>query len=186
MTKPSRLIRRGMLPKELPPSFSSESYARVLDAHGPPPFPNRRKWAAISHHSLARPGGVRRSLGIPNPVPQWYLARDIAAHWNAIRRLLIGSPWALSRPTLRPANRRATGPSVPSDEIPNRRARARAAGRFVVRADVAEFYRSLYTHSIPWVVHGLRCDPLGWCGLTLVGRDFHPQGSDARFQGSID
>jgi hypothetical protein len=143
-----------MLPKELPPNFSSESYASVVDAHGPPPFPVQRPWCDVSHHSLARPGGVRRALGIPNPVAHWYLARDIAAHWKEIKRLVNKSPWSLSRPTLKPKNRRAAGPSVAADEIPKVRARTRAAGRFLVRADVAEFYRSVYTHSIPWAVPG--------------------------------
>lgn len=153
MTTPPKLIRRGMLPKELPPCFSSEGYAAALTSNQPP-FPTKRKWCKVSRYSLARPGGVRRTLGIPNPVAQWYLARDIAAHWADIRRLVTKSTWALSRPTLRPGNRRAVGPSVKPDEISRRRAQARATGRYVVRADVAEFYRSVYTHSIPWAVHG--------------------------------
>lgn len=151
MADASRLLRRGMFPKELPPSFTTESFAIAVRGAAPP-F-QRGKWTHLCRHSLGHRNGLRRVLGIPNPTSQYWLADAIAVHWSKIRSFL-GRSSALSVPTLRPRNRRAAGPTTHSDKLPMVRAAQRRKGGFLLVADVSEFYRSVYSHSIPWAVHG--------------------------------
>lgn len=48
---------------------------------------------------------------------------------------------------------RAIRPLVRLGESPKRRARLWRGQRFILRADVSQFYPSLYTHAIPWALH---------------------------------
>jgi len=48
---------------------------------------------------------------------------------------------------------RAAVPSSRFGALPRLRVRSRRHGRYVLVADVAEYYRTLYTHSIPWALH---------------------------------
>ncbi|MBX9601878.1 MAG: RNA-directed DNA polymerase [Bryobacteraceae bacterium] len=44
-------------------------------------------------------------------------------------------------------------PAIPLADVMFLRVDARSVGRYLLRADIAEFYRSVYTHSIPWALH---------------------------------
>ncbi|WP_261771528.1 RNA-directed DNA polymerase [Myxococcus virescens] len=59
---------------------------------------------------------------------------------------------SLSRPV--PSTVRALETKVPFSQLMEEKARCRRQGRYVLQADVSQFYRSIYTHSIPWALHG--------------------------------
>src|SRR5579871_4746519 len=145
------LLGRGYFPKELPPCFSTAALADLAKAQPLPPPPNV---ALVCEHSLARAGGSRRRLGIPNPFHFAALAREIANNWQVLQLHLARSRLSLSTPTrFDGADERAVGPRVDRGEIPEQRARHRTLSRYLLRADVAECYHTLYTHSIPWALH---------------------------------
>lgn len=154
MVKPQHFVRCGMLPKELPPNFTSVSFARALNSPTLPPFANEKTWVHLSQHSLARPSGVRRVLSIPNPIGHYRISAEIALQWPQLRRHLARSTWSRSLPTLKPRNQRSAGPQFSGDETIYEKVHCRATARYLLRADVAEFYRSVYTHSIPWALEG--------------------------------
>jgi hypothetical protein len=154
MVMTSHFVRRGMLPKELPPNFTSELYARALKPATPPPFAADKTWVNLTQHSLARPGGVRRVLAIPHPIGHYRISAEIASLWPRLRRHFDRSTMSRSLPLLRPQNQRAAGPKFTGDDAVYEKARCRATARYLLRADVAEYYRSLYTHSIPWALEG--------------------------------
>lgn len=52
------------------------------------------------------------------------------------------------------AEGRALGRKLPFRALAERRAELRSHGRFLVRADISRFYQSIYTHSVPWALHG--------------------------------
>src|SRR5262249_30961617 len=66
---------------------------------------------------------------------------------------LAASTMAASRPVLRATMGRAAAPSSRFGSLPTLRVHSRRHARYVLLADVAEFYRTLYTHSIPWALH---------------------------------
>ena len=60
---------------------------------------------------------------------------------------------SLSTPTVQTTGRAVVAKSSP-DEHPERRADVRAVSRYILKTDVTDFYPSIYTHSIPWALHG--------------------------------
>lgn len=153
----SNLISKGYFPKELPPPFSSIILAsriqRELDSL-PDVFQKPVKPARLCLHNLARVGTLWRALGIPNPIYQFRIAKEVAENWKEITALISESPLSLTKPQADPLAIRALTRSTPFESIPLHRARVRATGKYLLRADISRFYHAIYTHSIPWAAHG--------------------------------
>lgn len=178
------LLGRGYFPKELPPPFSSSSLVSVLlppptpvattGAPGAPPvgaptvppavvpaatlvagFPvgGTPSDSAQCVHNLVRQGGLRRNLAIPNPVHYVRLAEWVANNWPQLKDAASTSPFSLTKP-VDSTQGRAIDPHCGFVERIKRRAELRATSRTVLRLDVNRFYPSIYTHSIPWAIHG--------------------------------
>lgn len=104
-------------------------------------------------HNLARPGGLRRPLKVPNPVAYYVLAELISAHWADIRahtwkrRLSASRPYVLTRSSRSVITRYHYG------ELPRLRSLRRRGHRYLLSSDIDQFYPSIYTHAIPWALH---------------------------------
>lgn len=161
------LLSRGYFPKELPPPFGSTSFARAIQALSAAPgmleflgttkLP--KKWsrkirsAKPVPYSHARSGLLRRQLSIPNPILHALLCAEVEASWAAIAPCLQGSPIAATAPIASARGRAVVGKHRLADRS-NLAARTRTNCRFVLQTDIARFYHSIYTHSIPWAVMG--------------------------------
>jgi transcriptional regulator with XRE-family HTH domain len=72
--------------------------------------------------------------------------------WADLEALAIRSPLSLTKPiTTHPDQ--AIERHTPLSDFPSRRAAVRYAARYVLKTDIARFYHSIYTHSIPWAIH---------------------------------
>jgi len=144
------LITRGFLPREVPPLFSSTSLKSILGKTLPSSFTSpAAKWTQPTQHNLARPGGLRRKLTIPNPVNFYRLATTFSHHSN-----LLGAQWSKSSYSKTTPN--SHGPRAFANSSSDRatpRAGIRVGARYLVHADISQFYPSIYTHSIPWALH---------------------------------
>jgi hypothetical protein len=152
------LLEIGYLPRELPPSFNSVSFANFAIANG---GAWQQRWTGSVTHNLGRPGGLRRPLKIPNPVPYFGLADLISK--NALR--IFGHTWKVrlsaSRPYLMTPSSRAIVPRYGLRERTRLRALRRRSNRYLLKTDISQFYPSIYTHSIPWALEGkARCKAL--------------------------
>ncbi len=150
------LLVRGYLPQELPPPFSSESLAKFVVAEKSKGFPfvsNPARTSIPEVFNLARTGTLRRELSILNPIHFSFLADFIVDNWTALEAEATGSAFSLSSPVATDA-KRGIGRKHKMDQRPERRAQAYAHGRHLLRADISRFYPSVYTHSIPWALHG--------------------------------
>jgi len=151
------LLGRGYLPQELPPPFSSTSfgaYAKSLTA-GKLPFDTITKGFKTSRpevYNLARAGSFRRELSILNPIHFAELAQCFVNNWPKLASL-TKSKLSLTSPTPTKEGR-AISRKFALDSLPNHRANTRNQGTFLLKADVIRFYPSIYTHSVPWAVHG--------------------------------
>lgn len=157
MSHYKRLLRIGYFPKELPPCFTTESFAKAMtrrSAEPPDPFGNPKKTAQMCTHNLARQGTIRRTLGIPNPVPFSSLCRVIDKAWTEIQNHLQSDTWSLSTPVVDPRGSRAFISKTSFNSQVEARIANRRRARYVLKADISRFYPSLYTHSIPWALHG--------------------------------
>ncbi|MDB5070597.1 MAG: hypothetical protein JWM87_1708 [Candidatus Eremiobacteraeota bacterium] len=155
MNKTRRLIGLGYLPKEFPPEFTSVSLAGS--------YPGIIAAAQDPHTSrpevfnLGRSGYSRRILRITNPVHYIRQARAVGTHWADIRRIFKKSKLSESRPrftALKGVGRERATNLGPSRPLPELRLQALASHRYVLQTDFARFFSSIYTHSIPWAIHG--------------------------------
>jgi hypothetical protein len=156
MTLALEMIERGFLPSELPPVFQSRELAQFA-AHSGLSSLNvataNASWTRGAKHSLARPGGLRRVLTIPNPSNYLKLCEAIETAWTSdIDPILQKSFLASSRPIP------STGPRSFAAQVNDKRAElevlSRSGSRFILSTDIQNFFPSIYTHSIPWVLHG--------------------------------
>ena len=73
------LLRCGYFPAELPSLFSTDSLATAINKakRGLPECMTNAKagWTQPTHHNLARVGGLRRRLSVPNPVNYFRVAK---------------------------------------------------------------------------------------------------------------
>lgn len=147
------LLAKGYFPRELPPPFQTRQFADCVISSVPPSFHRSKKPGKFAVHNLARAGTLRRTLGIPNPIHQFRLARTIVKHWADIEACFGKARLSLSRPVIDPSGNRAVERKVPLGERPKYRAKVRASSRYLLQADISRFYSSIYTHSIPWAIH---------------------------------
>ena len=162
MTSPlSNLLSRGYFPKELPPPFNTKSFgsfagsapAAVMNLDTSNKGINSNFLSRPAVHNLARAGTLRRKLTIPNPVNQYQVAQAIVQGWAEIKALCASSPISLTTPVYRKHGSRAIIAGNNFNSLPIARARSRTASRYLLTADLSQFYPSIYTHSIPWALH---------------------------------
>lgn len=147
----SNLLGGGFFPKELPPTFTTRSLgecARRYESKTCKLDEPDKLWRQYEIHNLARAGTLRRELAIVNPIPYWRLARKIAENWNDIKSAAELSVISLTNPI----------DGLPRElpwgrDIHAARSRVRSTGKFVLQADISNFYGSVYTHTIPWAMH---------------------------------
>jgi hypothetical protein len=86
------------------------------------------------------------------------VALEVEQHWNELLVLCQKSKISLTTPKL--SSKRALEGSHERKAEGIERATRSVGLRYVLHADLARFYPSIYTHSIPWAIHGkaLRAD----------------------------
>ncbi len=145
-------LRKGYFLKELPPLFSTSNFANIAATWELSSF-NTNDHASLVRYSHSKFASTRRQLSIPNPYQFHQLSTVLSQHWNEMHtQIWSASPYSLSVPI--PSSSRAVQGTLNLRDLPLERARVRAAGRYIFRTDIASFYPSIYTHSIPWAIHG--------------------------------
>ena len=161
MSKTKDLLEFGYLPLQSPPCFSSQSFAdRVVPirkafnkAKNSKTLGEYSSGTRPQHFSVARSRHSRRPISIPNPFAQLEIADAIAADWRAIERHCKPSSLSLSTPSFSNADGRAIH-ITPHTALYEKRLQFSAEARYVLTSDISQFFPSLYTHSIPWALHG--------------------------------
>jgi hypothetical protein len=151
----SGLLSGGYFPPELPPPFSTESFAAAVSNTRRSSLPEdftkeENDWCEFASFSLSRPGSLRRRLAIVNPVPYFRLASFIASQQRILLRKAGASRLSLLK--VKPDHRGSLRRSDSFDAIPLKRAAVRVGKHFSLSADVSRFYPSIYTHAIDWAV----------------------------------
>ncbi|HWY46702.1 MAG TPA: RNA-directed DNA polymerase [Bryobacteraceae bacterium] len=157
----TRFLTRGFFPDHLTPPFTSEhlsnAYPAILQYLRPLRATARKKLGSYARaktvrHSVPKRRLSRRFLSVPNPLHHVLVSRTIARHWSNLQKFCDQSKISLSRPIL--GVERAIEPETPKRFEPRERALRSIGKRFLLKADLARFYPSVYTHSIPWALHG--------------------------------
>lgn len=152
------LLEKGYFPSELPAPFTTSDYAAAIcDPSLPTSLPYNYGRKGPKYNSkcavfnLARRGKLRRVLSIPNPVNYYHTAKSISDNWVEIEAHYKKSDQSLSRPAVDTS--RALSWEKGFAKLSNAKLITRSASKYILQADISNFYPSIYTHSIPWALH---------------------------------
>ncbi len=148
------LLASGFFPKEYPPPFSTKAFADLTASDTfVLQFPaGHRLTTTPAIHNLARPGGSRRKLHVPNPFSYYQLCDLISKYWTKISAHYRKATISVSNPVTDLLGIRAFIPQSEGSELALYRAQVRNNARVILRTDISRFYSSIYTHSIPWAL----------------------------------
>ena len=162
------LIDHGLFSEKIPPCFSSVG----LSAHVPSQLlplttasddKQIQKLLKNKRHDYIRYDSLRhtnipRQLGIPHPESYIVQCLALKRHWDKIKKHCAKPSMPVSRVFVR--NSAGTrlfrmnykGRERFEDEEAD--LRAQSGARYVVRTDISNCFPSIFTHSIPWALHG--------------------------------
>ncbi|MEW8092198.1 MAG: RNA-directed DNA polymerase [Candidatus Thiodiazotropha endolucinida] len=152
MDKVKELLQRGYFPVQLPPGFSTTTFACSYKALKGEWITQSAPTSKPEKFSVARSSYNRRVTSIVNPVAYFYLVKEIAAYWGKIQNHYNKSRISLSRPKLNPSLR-AIEISKFSD-LYEAKVTKSTGYRYALLTDVSRFFPTIYTHTIPWALHG--------------------------------
>lgn len=160
MDRTKRLLECGYFPSQLPPCFTTkdlaDNYATLYSewtALQTDPKNQKAPSSKAELFSVARAGHQRRVTSLTNPIAQTYLASHIVQHWPKMVRHYRQSKLSASRPRFLKAGSRAA--NIPSMQLLYERKVLKSAGyRYMLRTDISRFFPTIYTHSVPWALHG--------------------------------
>jgi hypothetical protein len=177
------LLTRGYFPKELPPAFSSEQFARYATSKtGRLVLSNYKaedNFTECIRYYLALPGGNPRELSIVHPFSFAQLAALTAKNFSRLLTKAARSPFSRSRPVYAADRQRAIYPMVKTSNLAKERAISRAGGSFLLKADVSQFYPSLYTHAVGWAIDPKLRLKKYWKNQNLLGKKLDQAVMDA-------
>lgn len=174
MTVYSTLIARGYFPKELPPAFFTELFAKFATSKTGrltlAKYKPTGNFTECVKYELARPGLDRRELRIPHPVSFAGLADLTAKNFGRILKKASCSPISRSRPVYATGRHRSIQPMVRHSNLARERAVIRAGSSYLLKTDVSQFYPSLYTHAVGWAVDPQLRNRTNWGNTSFLGK----------------
>lgn len=143
------LLARGMLPRELPPVFTSQGLGKKAGLLEP--LLTENKWTKPEKFSLPKSRLARRTSFVVNPVAYFHVCQEIGTNWAVIRKSLESSI-AAATPGFFGSERALR--EIDFNRIRQRQIVDGSGHMIVVKSDFSRFFPTIYTHSIPWAIHG--------------------------------
>ncbi|CAB3795124.1 antiviral reverse transcriptase Drt4 [Pararobbsia alpina] len=162
------LLDHGLFNEKIPPCFSSAGLTQiVLETMGslldePDESTLKKEIGKCAHdyvrYEALRDSNIPRHLGIPHPQAYAAQALAISKHWETIAIHCNKPDPAFSRIYVRHVgDGKIFEMNYKGDErfqFEEDELRWMSGAQFVVAADIATCFPSIYTHSIPWALHG--------------------------------
>lgn len=154
MTLKHDLLRKGYLPENLPPAFTTATVADHFALNPPRGYitDGRNPLRAATYNASKR-GLTRRVFSAVHPATGHDMAEFVSSRWTDITAFFARSAASFSVPDHDEDADRAlviNSHMALEEEKVNRL----SSYRFIAGTDIARFYHSIYTHSIPWAYHG--------------------------------
>jgi hypothetical protein len=163
------VVSSGYFPVEVPPCFSTTSFAATLLQVAPKVGSFRTKSSRCAYHSIPRLQHHRRLLGVPNPLHQLRLALIIEQDWPHLEQHMNSSTLSLTRLAHVRGSSRGLERVHDFDALDRERLIRSSGSRFLLKADLSRFYHTLYTHSISWALHTKEVAKARQFDRTLLG-----------------
>lgn len=148
------LLRKGYFPENLPPSFGTAAIADYFLANPHQGYLSQRERALRpAQYNASKRGLTRRVFAAVHPETAHDMAEFVASRWGDINAFFDGNAISFSVPHTDDDSDRAL--VIHSHLLLEEEKLKRLSSyRFIAATDVARFYHSIYTHSIPWAFHG--------------------------------
>jgi Reverse transcriptase (RNA-dependent DNA polymerase) len=147
------LVSKGLFPENLPSVFTSERIWPHLPLPATSYAVTSKAIGELCTYDASKRGGQRRIFGIPHPL----FIRDqgifFERHWPVLEACFEAAKGSTSRPITDDAGPRHVRITRHS-ELPKIRLIRLSRFAFCLVADVSRCYYSIYSHSIPWALHG--------------------------------
>jgi hypothetical protein len=147
-------LKRGYLPEVFPPIFSSKAWSEnidfkklVIDA------PKEMELNKISYGCTKR-GYGRRYFDFVHPASAVATSAWMSRHWKDVQAFCNKTNTAPIEIGLLDDDENRSVATCSFDKVLQESKQRLAGARYVVRADVAKYYSSIYTHVIPWALNG--------------------------------
>ncbi|MBU2870359.1 antiviral reverse transcriptase Drt4 [Colwellia sp. E2M01] len=165
----SKFVKEGLLKsnyfplqknrnEELPSIFNSEAFSSDI----------ADKLVAIKLRSggyddlsfnVTRFNNIHRKISIPHPLPYAHLVNTITKNWDSISHIESNEN-SIIRPLKHKDGRIIVMTYEQSKRKTNRYNNSCKGKKFIVHSDISNFYPSIYTHSIPWALLGVKAAKL--------------------------
>lgn len=146
------LLAKGYLPVQLPPGFTSESFAMELNKFQGVWGSTKVPKTLAERYSVARSSYFRRSTMIVNPISYYFLAKEISTYWPQIQTHYQKSQMSKSIPTLGGTLRAIELPKF--GELYEEKITSSSGYKYALVTDITSYFPTIYTHTIPWALHG--------------------------------
>ena len=149
------IMEKGFFPENLPPMFRVSNFYEVAHQFGllDDDQIERNRPLSLARYNETKRGGQRRIFSTPNPLFFIDVAAYLGQYRRRIARTLRRSEVSHSIPEYDQSSSRCLKISSFSEFTAERR-RLLSTSRYIVKTDISRFFPSIYTHSIPWAVHG--------------------------------
>lgn len=151
------LAGKGFFPETLPPCFTSLPIAGFLRQNRSDITSARlqkRKSAKLIRYNSTKTNGARRIFSTPHPLNYLFICDFLSEHWSKVNGV-FNKPLSISAsiPEFSPDNEVRSIKITPFSELDIKVHKAIKHSSFLVKTDIAQFYPSIYTHSVPWAYH---------------------------------
>jgi hypothetical protein len=145
------VINNGYFPVEIPPAFSTSSFAGALGYLPTNLNSFAAKFSRCEFHSIPCLQHHRRLLGIPNPLHQLKLVVLIENHWASLENHMKQSGLSMTRMQYLSGSSRGLERVNDFDEFDSEKVIRSSSSRFLLKADLSRFI----TRSTRIASHGL-------------------------------
>ena len=151
------LINVGLYPETLPPCFISKDAKRafrgIVKSLDDRKFHERK--TEYVRYNATKHDGSRRFFGTPNIVTYFHISSFIWKNWKAFEKNYELSTFSIGKPKLM-GDGEERSVKVPSlSELSKHASSNLRFAPFILKADIAQCFPSIYTHSIAWAAHGI-------------------------------
>ncbi|WP_158838303.1 hypothetical protein [Polaribacter sp. L3A8] len=119
-------------------------------------FKNRLNYSDCSQFNIPKSGIARKIIKIPNPIHQGKLSQAIVDNYTEIAKLFNDSNLSTTKPQIETEIEQNKRSVKHNDFSFFKESGIINSFKYAVqlKTDIAKFYPSIYTHSVPWVTFG--------------------------------
>lgn len=171
MFNTENLLRNEVFPAELPPCFSTDDLAANATLAIATSNSFGHGYSIPLTYSGYKSESSRRKFALPNPYHYCKAVDFIVKNESQIKAILEKSKYSLTAPIERQPRQEQPYAKRSNTVLDTKREIECLfqENRYEIRLDINAFFDNIYTHCIPWVVHGIAVAKKHRNNMTLLG-----------------